>query len=56
MDVSGQRMRPVFKVTDGIDTLSRNTVKNHPALLNKPGEQRSDLHIDKILKSPYSVC
>jgi hypothetical protein len=56
MDVSGQSMRPILKVTDGIDTLSRNAVTNQPVLLNKPEEQRSDLHIGKILKSRYSVC
>ena len=55
-DGSGQRIRPFFKDTDGRDTLSRNTMTNHPSLRNKPEEQRSDLHIGKILKSRYSVC
>jgi len=56
MDVSGQRIRPFFKDTDGSDTFSRNTMTNHPALRNKPEEQRSDLHIGKCLKPSYSLC
>jgi hypothetical protein len=46
MDVSGQPIRPIFKDTDGSDTLSRNMMTSHPELRNKPEEQRSELHVE----------